>query len=89
MSQAYPMMRGSAALLIPLLSLELTVSGWIGLGLIVIGLFALSGIFKNRLDKKSVITILITSGIGLSITGYTLVDKSILSLMTPLGLLQN
>lgn len=93
MSQVYPMMRGSAALLIPLLSLvfykeELTVSGWIGLGLIVIGLFALSGIFKNRLDKKSVITIQITGGVGLSITGYTLVDKSILSFMTPLGLLQ-
>lgn len=93
MSQVYPMMRGSAALLIPLLSVvfykeELTVSGWIGLGLIVIGLFALSGILKNRLDKKSVITILITGGIGLSITGYTLVDKSILSFMTPLGLLQ-
>lgn len=93
MSQVYPMMRGSAALLIPLLSLvfykeELTVSAWLGLALIVIGLFALSGILKKRLDKKGVITLLITSGIGLSITGYTLVDKSILSFMTPLGLLQ-
>lgn len=93
MSQVYPMMRGSAALLIPLLSLvfyqeELTVSGWIGLGLIVIGLFALSGIFSNRLGKKDVLTILITTGVGLSITGYTLVDKSIISFMTPLGLLQ-
>lgn len=93
MSQVYPMMRGTAALLIPLLSLlfykeKLTVSGWIGLGLIVIGLFALSGIFKNRLDKKSILTILITGGVGLSITGYTLVDKSILSFMTPIGLLQ-
>ncbi|MFF2479786.1 EamA family transporter [Paenibacillus sp. NPDC058071] len=93
MSQVYPMMRGTAALLIPLLGLviyeeELTRSGWIGLGLIVVGLFALSGIFKNRLNKQSVITILLTGTIGISITGYTLVDKSILLFMSPLGLLQ-
>ncbi|MFF2089514.1 EamA family transporter [Paenibacillus sp. NPDC058174] len=93
MSQVYPMMRGSAALLIPLLGLviyeeELTHSGWLGLGLIVVGLFALSGIFKNRLTKQSIITILLTGTIGISITGYTLADKSILLFMSPLGLLQ-
>jgi len=90
MSQVYPMMRGAAALLIPILSLlfykeKLAVSGWIGLALIVFGLFALS---KQRLDKNSLSILLITGGVGFSITGYTLVDKSILSFMTPLGLLQ-
>ncbi|GGG70355.1 hypothetical protein GCM10010918_27110 [Paenibacillus radicis (ex Gao et al. 2016)] len=93
MSQVYPMMRGSAALLIPLLCLviygeEFTRFNWIGLGLIVVGLFALSGIFSNRITKQSVITTLLTGTIGISITGYTLTDKSILLFMSPAGLLQ-
>ncbi|MFB6367764.1 EamA family transporter [Paenibacillus elgii] len=54
----------------------------------MIGLFALSGIYKPRLEKHSSFIMLITVIIGVSITGYTLVDKSILGFMTPLGLLQ-
>ncbi|MCR8643731.1 DMT family transporter [Paenibacillus sp. N1-5-1-14] len=93
MSQVYPMMRGSAALLIPIVSMilyheRLSMYGWIGLSLIVVGLFALSGIYTTRMDRKFMIIFVTALGVGLSITGYTLVDKSILGFLSPLGLLQ-
>ncbi|MBP1989671.1 DMT family transporter [Paenibacillus eucommiae] len=92
-SQVYPFMRGSAALLIPVISIflydeKLTTLGWAGLILIVSGLFGLSEIFSVRVNRKLLQTFLITFGVGLSITGYTIVDKSILDFMSPLGLLQ-
>ncbi|RXZ78609.1 hypothetical protein EBB07_26225 [Paenibacillaceae bacterium] len=92
-SQVYPMMRGSAALLIPVISLilydeKLTLWGWSGLLLIVCGLFALSGIVSARPTRQLWQILLITFSVGLSITGYTIVDKSILNFMSPIGLLQ-
>nr|WP_245586024.1 DMT family transporter [Paenibacillus pinihumi] len=90
MSQVYPLMRGTAALLIPLTSIilyheRLSWPGWLGLSLIVTGLIAISDIFKHRMDK---LLLLLTGGVGVAITGYTLIDKSLLSVMSPVALLQ-
>jgi len=93
MSQAYPLMRGSAALLIPVVSMIIykdfiTGLGWLGLFLIVIGLLLISEIFIKTPDKKNILMISVTGGVGLTITGYTIIDKAIVVFMSPPALLQ-
>ncbi|WP_449290081.1 SMR family transporter [Paenibacillus chungangensis] len=91
MSQAYPIMRGIAALLVPILGVwlfgeRLTLIGWLGVAAIVIGLFAIGGLW--RLPWRSFFTsywpIL---GVGASITCYTLTDKMLLQHISPLSLI--
>lgn len=95
MSQVYPMMRGTAAMLIPVLSMfiyqeQLSAIGWIGLVLIVCGLFSLSGIFQvsNRKQKGLWRVVAITTIVGLCTAGYTLTDKVTVEFMSPLGLIE-
>lgn len=100
MSQVYPMMRGTAAMLVPILSVfiyqeQLSPVGWIGLALIVGGLFSLSGIFhipstssagESRKGLWRVVAI--AMGVGLCTAGYTLTDKMTVQFMSPLGLIE-
>ncbi|WP_106768605.1 EamA family transporter [Paenibacillus faecalis] len=94
-SQVYPIMRGTGALLVPVLSVllfneELSVYGWIGLGFIIIGLIKIGGFKLNRAmlqDKKYATGMMFALGVGLCITGYTLADKLILDYISPLALL--
>ncbi|MFD0681799.1 MULTISPECIES: DMT family transporter [unclassified Paenibacillus] len=94
MSQVYPMMRGLGALLVPICSIlifqeKLSAIGWIGLGLIVFGLFAIAfyGMNPKNMPIKAITAAV---GVGVCITGYTLADKTILGQghMTPLALLE-
>lgn len=94
-SQVYPIMRGTGALLVPLLSVllfneELSIYGWAGLGLIIFGLIKIGGFKFNRAllnDKNYAKGLMFAFGVGLCITGYTLADKLILDYITPLALL--
>lgn len=91
MSLAYPVMRGVAALLVPLFGIwlyreSLTPAGWLGVTAIVVGLFAIGGIRLSGLGTKlSVFWPHI--GVGIMITGYTLNDKMLLTYISPLALI--
>lgn len=92
LSRIYPMMRGMAALLVPLFSLglygeQLTGLGWFGLACIVGGLFAIGGLMNPNWKEQGPL-LKIAFIVGLCTTGYTLTDKFVVSFMTPLGLLQ-
>lgn len=94
-SQVYPIMRGTGALLVPLLSVmiyneELSLYGWAGLGLIIFGMIRIGGFKLNRTllkDSHYVKGLMFAFGVGLCITGYTLTDKLILEYISPLALL--
>lgn len=95
MSQVYPFMRGTSALLIPVSSIllfreDITWMGCIGLGVIVAGLFALSGAANVRAWRQfNRGSLHYAAGVGLCITGYTLIDKIILSTgFSPVALIQ-
>lgn len=88
----YPILRGSASLFVPIASVillgdRLSLMGWIGLLIIFIGILSMS-IGDLKLNKKLKISILIAISGGLSITGYTLTDKALLSHMDPLMIIQ-
>ncbi|MEK4344894.1 DMT family transporter [Paenibacillus sp. FSL P4-0184] len=94
-SQVYPIMRGTGALLVPVLSVlmyseSLSIFGWAGLMLIIYGMIRIGGFKLNRTmlqDKKYMKGLMYALGVGLCITGYTLTDKNILEFMPPLALL--
>lgn len=94
-SQVYPIMRGTGALLVPLFSVllfneQLSIYGWIGLGIIIFGMIKIGGFkFNSTLlqDKKYLKGQMFALGVGLCITGYTLADKLILEYISPLALL--
>lgn len=95
-SQVYPIMRGTGTLLIPLCSAlffheYLSVLGWLGIGCIVCGVFAISGVFRRRgVETISFhpAALWYAFGVGICITGYTLVDKQIVQQFSPFGLLE-
>ncbi|MDK8182822.1 DMT family transporter [Paenibacillus sp. UMB4589-SE434] len=92
LSRMYPMMRGTGALLVPVMSMllygeSLTALGWLGLICIVGGLFAIGGLLSSSW-REQLGVMKLTFAIGLCITGYTLIDKSVVTFMSPLGLLQ-
>ncbi|MCR2805903.1 EamA family transporter [Paenibacillus soyae] len=94
MSQAYPVMRGIAALLVPLLGVwlfgeSLTTIGWLGVAAIVAGLFAIGARGNRQLNRGQMLhAFLPILGVGAAITGYTLNDKLLLSYISPLALIE-
>ncbi|MGN7384298.1 MULTISPECIES: SMR family transporter [unclassified Paenibacillus] len=96
MSQVYPIMRGTGALLVPVMSTllyheSLSIIGWIGLGLIIVGLFAISGLTGRQASQNKALTpvaVGLALSVGLCITGYTLTDKLIVAQMSPLALIE-
>lgn len=91
MSQAYPVMRGVSALLVPLFGIwlyreSLTPAGWIGVASIAAGLFAIGGIRLSGLGAK-LSAFWPHIGVGIMITGYTLNDKMLLTYISPLALI--
>ncbi|KOP65996.1 LuxR family transcriptional regulator [Bacillus sp. FJAT-18019] len=94
MSQVYPFMRGLGAMLTSLCSLvlfheQLSNAGYMGLGIIIFSLFALSGLrFRgpSGLNRKALTYACL---VGLCISGYTLTDKAILDAgVSPIALIQ-
>lgn len=99
MSQVYPIMRGTGAFFVPVMSVlvfgeSLSPIGWIGLCCIVGGLFAISGFFGKReirenkersIASKAVLSAL---AVGFCITGYTLLDKQLVQNMSPFALIE-
>lgn len=99
LSQVYPIMRGTGALLVPIISIlfldeHLSWVAWCGIAVLMIGIFNLSG-RGNSKAKEGVpfqsatrASILTAFAIGLCITGYTLTDKLTLEHISPLALIQ-
>ncbi|GIP40128.1 membrane protein [Paenibacillus sp. J31TS4] len=93
MSQSYPVMRGTGALLVPLFSIwlyqeTLSLAGWAGIGCIVLGLFAISGTFSRRLDRAALRPLVPAFAVGLCITGYVLTDKTALTWLSPVAMIE-
>lgn len=95
LSKVYPMMRGTAALIVPIVSVflydeSMSLVGWIGWLFIVGGLFALSGMFSSRepRDRRWWLTLAITTSVGMCTASYTLTDKMVVEFISPLGLIQ-
>ncbi|WP_223285251.1 hypothetical protein [Paenibacillus sp. PL91] len=94
MSQMYPIMRGMGALLVPLFSVwiydeSLSPIGWMGVGCIVLGLFAISGFWnKQHRSAVSLRNIFPALMVGLCITGYVMTDKMVLQSLSPLSIIE-
>lgn len=95
LSKVYPMMRGTAALIVPIVSVflydeSLSLIGWLGWLLIVGGLFALSGMFSSKepRGRRWWLTLAITTIVGMCTASYTLTDKMVVEFFSPLGLIQ-
>lgn len=92
LSVVYPVLRGSASVIIPILSVvlfhdQLTLFGWFGLVLISAGILTINN-FNIKDDPNVKLSILIALGGGVSIAGYTLSDKVLLGYMPPLMIIQ-
>ncbi|WP_342515249.1 DMT family transporter [Sporosarcina sp. FSL K6-1522] len=92
LSLVYPVLRGSAALLVPITSIlffgdQLSILGWVGLLLILIGVFSMGNV-NLQMGKKVKLSILIALAGGVSIAGYTLSDKVLLEYMSPIMIIQ-
>ena len=88
-SQLYPIMRGTSPLLVPLLATavigeRLPAMGWLGAGLVVLGVIIVAGGLPSRkaLTGGAYVGVLV----GLAITGYTLVDKLTLAYVPAVAL---
>jgi len=96
MSRVYPIMRGTGAMLVPIVSVlifseSMTAIGWLGLACIVCGLFSISifDLIRSRqFDKMTLHAITLAFMVGLCITGYTLTDKKILEYISPIALIE-
>jgi drug/metabolite transporter (DMT)-like permease len=91
LSQAYPIMRGTSPLLVPLIGVlilgeHLSFVNWLGVVSIVIGIFLISGIRVGHLRDLLSKTTLLAFSVGLMITGYTLLDKLVLHYIPPFPL---
>lgn len=83
LSQVYPIMRGTSPLLVPLLAVtllneKLSISGWLGIILIVGGIVLLSNLtFKRNVSPKwaSLRAPLLALAVGVCIACYIVVDK--------------
>lgn len=89
LSQVYPVMRGTGALLVPLVGVSflgerLTWFGWLGLAVLLFGIFHLSGRHLLQASKG----VLLSLAIGLCISGYTIADKLNLQSVSPMALIQ-
>lgn len=96
LSQVYPVMRGTGAMLVPMISVlfldeKLHWIGWAGLAVLVLGIVSMSDWrMPGRADGRSTskAPLALAFGIGLCITGYTLTDKLTLEHISPLALIQ-
>ncbi|WP_308636897.1 DMT family transporter [Paenibacillus silvisoli] len=97
LSQMYPVMRGTATLLVPVIGVaflgeSLSVWGWLGIACMIVCFFKISD-WSLRREAPSVTgstgprPILIAFGVGLCITGYVFVDKMTLAYLPPPELL--
>jgi len=91
-SQTYPILRGTASLVVPILSIVIfreyiTVLGWLGIIIIFFGIFSLSEGANQQTKKARLATLFAIAG-GLSITGYTISDKFLLDHMDPIIIIQ-
>lgn len=91
-SLTYPILRGTASFLIPICSIVLfkesiSIIGWIGIMIIFISILSLSDFMKKESIKNKYVVLLAVAG-GLSITGYTLSDKVLLSILDPIMIFQ-
>ncbi len=96
LSQVYPIMRGTGALLVPVVGVmfigeSMAWLGWIGLCILLLGIFSQSS-RKREVDSaggaSSTHAVLLALAIGLCTTGYTLTDKITLQHISPLALIQ-
>lgn len=94
LSQVYPMMRGIATFLLPLcgvifLNERLSLWGWLGLGLIALGFFLLSGFYrrKQRFQASGKVLLSIVA-VGFCTMAYVMVDKVNLQHFSPIVLLE-
>lgn len=89
LSQAYPIMRGTSPLLVPLIGVtflheQLTIMGWVGVVIIVLGIMIIGNLKRiSFLDNKVVI---LAFSVGIMITSYTVVDKLSLRYFSPVML---
>jgi len=91
LSQAYPIMRGTSPLLVPLIGVlilneHLSSIGWIGVICIVFGILFIGGIGIGNLSNLPSKTVLLAFCVGLMITGYTAFDKVTLHYIPPIAL---
>jgi drug/metabolite transporter (DMT)-like permease len=91
LSQAYPIMRGTSPLLVPLIGVlilgeNLLFVNWIGVASIIIGIFLIGGVGLEHLTKLPSQTALLAFGVGVLITGYTVLDKLVLPYLPPFPL---
>ena len=96
LSQVYPLMRGIGAMLVPIIGVvflgeHVAVVGWMGIAILLAGIF-----IQSRNGKAAplgsaaggMLPVLFACGIGLCITGYTIVDKLAVQHISPLALIQ-
>jgi uncharacterized membrane protein len=96
LSQVYPIMRGTGALLVPIIGVtfmneSIAGVGWAGLGILLLGMFYQSNLkrdVKSVNSSSSVHAVLLAFAIGLCTTGYTLTDKVTLQHISPIALIQ-
>ncbi len=89
LSQAYPIMRGTSPLLVPLIGVtflqeQLTIMGWIGVVVIVLGIMIIGNLRRISVVKNS--AIIFAFSVGIMITSYTVVDKLTLQYFSPVML---
>ncbi|CAH1211691.1 4-amino-4-deoxy-L-arabinose-phosphoundecaprenol flippase subunit ArnE [Paenibacillus plantiphilus] len=85
LSQVYPIMRGTSPLLVPLVAVTvlaepLPIGGWIGILIIVAGIFMISNGFHFRSQGLAAVY---AFAVGISITMYTVIDKLALEFVQP------
>lgn len=94
MSQMYPIMRGTGALFVPILSVwiyreSLSGTGWLGVCCIVAGLFAISGVARRgKPGDADYRSLLLALAVGCCITGYVMTDKMVLNWLSPVSLIE-
>ncbi|MEF3303087.1 DMT family transporter [Paenibacillus sp. GYB003] len=95
LSQAYPVMRGTPTLLVPVLGVaflheSLPPGGWVGIGCLVAGFAVMSGWLPGRGGTGASLSagpFLLALSVGLCSTAYTFVDKLNLAYLSPIALL--
>lgn len=94
LSQVYPIQRGTSVVLIPLIGVlllgeNLSLLGWLGVILIVLGVVMLSFWRQapQALDSLGCMPVITAIGIGICITTYVIIDKLALSYFSPFVLL--
>jgi multidrug transporter EmrE-like cation transporter len=94
LSHVYPIMRGTATLLIPLsgvfiLGESLPLGGWLGISCMLVGFIVMNSRTRGAVQKQtSLKPVLLALCVGLCITSYTLIDKVNLQYISPLALLE-